>query len=81
MINLSASGGKKIIIMLFSLLLAFATFFLVVYPMLKKPKKRPAVKSFQECVAKGYAVMESYPRQCRDSSGTVFIENIIDARP
>jgi len=32
--------------------------------------------SFQECVALGYPVMESYPRQCRDAHGNHFTENI-----
>lgn len=74
-------GGKKIIITLFSLLLAFAAFFLVLYPILKKSKTKPVVKSFRECMDAGYPVMEIYPRQCRDSAGTNFIEPIIDARP
>ena len=67
---------KRIIITLFSLLLAFAIIFLIVYPMLKKPKAKPAVKNFQECIAAGYQVMESYPRQCRDSAGTTYTEVI-----
>lgn len=33
-------------------------------------------ESFEECVALGYPVMESYPRQCRDSEDTLFIEHI-----
>lgn len=65
---------KRIIITLLSLLLAFSAIFLVIYPMLKKPKTKPAVKSFQECVAAGYPVFESYPRQCRDSAGVMFTE-------
>ncbi len=32
--------------------------------------------SFEECVAVGNAVMESYPRQCRDKSGKLFVEDI-----
>lgn len=69
---------RRAVITLFSLLLAFAAIFLAVYPMLKKPKPKPAVKSFQECAAAGYPVMESYPRQCRDSSGVMFTEEIKD---
>lgn len=34
--------------------------------------------SFEECVAQGNAVMESYPRQCRDASGTLFVEKIAE---
>lgn len=33
-------------------------------------------KSFDECVAMGNAVMESYPRQCRDASGQSFMEQL-----
>ncbi|XKT74212.1 MAG: Gmad2 immunoglobulin-like domain-containing protein [Patescibacteria group bacterium UBA2163] len=34
-----------------------------------------SVDSFESCVDAGYAVLESHPRQCRDGSGTVFMEN------
>lgn len=67
---------KKIIITLFSLLLAFSAIFLAVYPMLKKPEVRPALKSFEECAAAGFPVMESYPRQCRDGAGVLHSEVI-----
>lgn len=36
------------------------------------------VTSFEECVAAGNPVMESYPRQCR-SGDTVFVEEIDEA--
>ena len=67
---------RRIIITLFSLLLAFSAIFLAVYPMLKKPKAKPALKSFEECVAAGFPVMESYPRQCRDGAGVLHNEAI-----
>jgi len=34
------------------------------------------VKNFKECVNAGFAVMESYPRQCRDNAGILFVEDI-----
>jgi len=34
------------------------------------------VDSFEECAAKGYPVMESYPRQCRIPEGRNFTEII-----
>lgn len=37
-----------------------------------------AATSFEECAAQGNAVMESYPRQCRDASGTLFVEKIVE---
>ncbi|MCB9798495.1 Gmad2 immunoglobulin-like domain-containing protein [Candidatus Nomurabacteria bacterium] len=37
---------------------------------------QPAATSFQDCVDKGYPVMESYPRQCNDDQGNHFVEKI-----
>jgi hypothetical protein len=34
------------------------------------------IDSFEDCVAAGFPVMESYPRQCRDSEGNLFVEEI-----
>lgn len=34
------------------------------------------VDDFATCVGMGNPVMESYPRQCRDSQGNLFIEEI-----
>ena len=34
------------------------------------------VSSFEECVAAGNPVMESYPRQCRSKNGELFVEQI-----
>jgi hypothetical protein len=35
-----------------------------------------ASSSFEECVAQGNVVMESYPRQCRDEAGNLHSEDI-----
>ena len=35
-----------------------------------------AIDTFEECVAAGYPVMESYPRQCRVTGGPTFTEVI-----
>lgn len=35
-----------------------------------------AVTTFEECVAAGNPVMESYPRQCRTKEGVLFVEHI-----
>ena len=35
-----------------------------------------SVNNFEECIAKGYPVLESYPRQCRTPDGKTFIEDI-----
>lgn len=34
------------------------------------------ISSFQECVAAGNAVMESYPRQCKTAEGDHFVEDV-----
>lgn len=36
----------------------------------------PEPANFEECVAAGYPVMESYPRQCNTPSGGHFVEDI-----
>ena len=36
----------------------------------------PAVTAFDECVTRGFPVMESYPRQCKDDEGNSFTEDI-----
>ena len=36
----------------------------------------PVISSFDECVAAGNAVMESYPRQCRTPDGVTFREDV-----
>ena len=39
-------------------------------------EREAAIGSFAECVAAGYPVMESYPRQCATADGTLFIERV-----
>lgn len=52
----------------------------LVIPLLMAPSciKKPAVSinSFYECAQAGFAIMESYPRQCRDNQGNLFVEEI-----
>lgn len=38
-----------------------------------------SVASFEECEKVGYAIMESYPRQCKSPDGKTFVENIGNA--
>lgn len=35
-----------------------------------------AVNSFEECLARGYPALESYPRQCRTPDDRTFVEDI-----
>ena len=47
------------------------------FPFGEQGKNEPIVAtSFEECVAQGNAVMESYPRQCRDAAGNLFVEDV-----
>ncbi|MFB5631404.1 MAG: MBL fold metallo-hydrolase [Nitrosopumilaceae archaeon] len=36
----------------------------------------PSITNFEECVAAGNPVMESYPRQCRSADGKLFVEEV-----
>ncbi len=74
------SGTRQIIGFLFFLLVAAIVVFLIMYPSYDK-NKNTKVTSFTECEQAGFPVMESYPRQCRDSFGNNFIEEIIDKKP
>ena len=42
------------------------------------PPAEADITSYEECVAAGYAVMESYPRQCATPSGQTFTEEVDD---
>ena len=44
------------------------------------PAEQP-VLSFEDCVAAGYPVMESYPRQCRTPDGRTYAEEIPAPEP
>jgi len=41
----------------------------------------PVIANFEECVAAGNPVMESYPRQCRTQDGRLFVEEIPNEMP
>ncbi len=34
------------------------------------------ITNFEECVAAGYSIMESYPRQCRTPEGSLYTEKL-----
>jgi len=39
------------------------------------------VKNFDECIAKGYLILESYPRQCKTPDNEIFTEIIPSIEP
>jgi len=58
-----------------------ALIIVTVAPSITVPPFQPMVTSFEECVAAGNPVMESYPRQCRSADGQHFVEDISTQDP
>lgn len=58
------------LIIIFIILIATGIFFYA-----KTKQAKTPITTFAECVAAGYPVMESYPRQCR-ADGQTFVEVI-----
>ncbi len=51
------------------------------YPSAPKPTEPcGTIDSFEECAAAEFPVMESYPRQCRDAEGNLFVEVFLEER-
>ncbi len=63
--------GKSLSYVFMTLVVLLAILIAVFYTLDSEPK----VTNFEECVAAGYPVMESYPRQCR-TPDELFIENV-----
>lgn len=55
-------------------LILISFLFLVLVSGCTQPQE--SITSFEECVAAGYPVMESYPRQCAVPGGETFTEEI-----
>ena len=54
------------------------TFYGPIFVTPEKPQiSEDHIRSFEDCVAAGNPVMESYPRQCRTEGGKHFVEEII----
>jgi hypothetical protein len=51
-------------------------FALVVNLVVRNDGESTSAVTFEECVQKGNAVMESYPRQCRDGAGVLHVEEV-----
>ncbi len=66
---------NKIIFWILVVLLVMVSFWYVFIG--KKEKAEVQVVSFETCVEAGYAVMESYPRQCRTPEGLTYAEEIM----
>ena len=57
-------------------ILALLIVILVGFGLLRYADKRDMVTGFESCVAAGNPVMESYPEQCREKDGKVFVRDI-----
>lgn len=60
----------------FSALFAALTLLGGVFWYTSRNGQEAAVNSFDECVARGYPILESYPLQCRTPNGSTFTEDI-----
>ena len=72
------TAGMQVLKILGLLLLAgvLAAVGMIVYqmaPRMQASVPQPIITNFQECVAAGNPVMESYPEQCRTPDGRVFV--------
>ena len=57
-------------------LVAAAVGFTLIKRQFKEDEPVVEVSNFEECVAAGNAIMESWPRQCRTEDGQTFVEDI-----
>jgi len=72
--------NKKLLISLFIKLLIFLSILIVLREvaiyLIIQTHKPEEILGFEECVARNYPVMESYPRQCKTPDGKTFVEYI-----
>ncbi len=66
---------SKVTIFLVVLLVAIGG---IIYWQYQKLGQQEIARSFEECLAKGYTVLESYPRQCVTPDGEIFVETLPD---
>jgi len=75
--NLSISSIVGIVstffVSIFALLLAMVLFLISEN---KEQSAKILINTFEECVAAGNQIAESYPRQCRTKDGQMFAENV-----
>lgn len=74
--DLYSKSGEHKNKQLWPLWIAIAVVVILAGFVLVRRESEPEVTSFDDCVAAGNAVMESYPQQCRTSDGETFVEDI-----
>ncbi len=70
--------GKLIFLLL---ILAVAGSLFLFFKTPKFAEEKNTITSFEECKDAGYPIMESYPEQCRDGAGNLFVQEIDDTIP
>lgn len=68
--------NKKVFIIILITAITFALILVCIYLTKNNKKGVQVVSSFEECVAAGYPVLESYPEQCRTPDGKSFTRKI-----
>jgi hypothetical protein len=63
-------------LLLFLFVIAFFAVLILVWPK-KKVGEENKVTNFEQCVAAGNKILESYPRQCSTLDGHIFVESNI----
>ena len=63
---------KRLLFFLF--VIVFLAAVIIIWP---KKGVSPAINNFEECVAAGNQVLESYPRQCQTKDGRNFVETLV----
>ena len=60
--------SNKVLVLLISILIVI----LIVLSVMSNRKSSISITNFDECVQDGNIVLESFPRICRESDGTIF---------
>ena len=70
--------GLKIVgLLILAAVLTFAGIIIFrMSPKMAPLRPAPVITNFEECVAAGNPIMESYPEQCRTADGRVFVHDI-----
>lgn len=61
-----------IIIILFIAFLTVLT--IIIANFLRESQQVPPIRTFEDCAARGYPIMESFPEQCRTPQGVTFVK-------
>src|SRR3989344_4620306 len=68
---------KRVILSIIILIVIVVFLVSIAFFFNSEDRENSFINSFEECVAAGYPVMESYPEQCRTPDGMLFIRNIV----